>query len=383
MSERNDGRLLKIVMRMFVALFGLLFVLLVAVKWFYGRGSEYAGVTTAPLLPESALETLVSLDYPPGNVSASPDGRIFFCLHPFAQAARFQVPTVYELVDGKPQPYPSAEYQRNFQGVFGMTIDRQNRLWAIEPAGLDHERTKLTAFDLQTGKPTFEYVFPKGEAQFAQDLRVTADGKTIVLADTGLFKFTSPAIIVFDTQKKTFRKVLMKHESTQPKDFVIRTPFGPHKLGYGLVSFVVGVDGIEISADQAWFYYAAMTHDTLYRVPLSALLDEKLDEAALVSRIEALGRKPLSDGITIDAQNRIIITDIENGGLARREADGSVKTLVKSGKVIWADGVVATTDGSLLFTDSAIPAYIDQLARPPTVERLAAARPYRIYRVKP
>jgi hypothetical protein len=36
---------------------------------------------------------------------------------------------------------------------------------------------------------------------------------------------------------------------------------------------------------------------------------------------------------------------------------------------------------AIVFTDSAIPAYIDQLARPPAEERLVAGRPYHIYRV--
>jgi hypothetical protein len=36
-----------------------------------------------------------------------------------------------------------------------------------------------------------------------------------------------------------------------------------------------------------------------------------------------------------------------------------------------------------LFTDSGIPAYIDQLARPPAREKLKAAAPYKIYRFKP
>jgi hypothetical protein len=51
--------------------------------------------------------------------------------------------------------------------------------------------------------------------------------------------------------------------------------------------------------------------------------------------------------------------------------------------VVWADGTVMTPDGKVLFTDSAIPAYIDQLARPPSCEKLSAAAPYKIYRFEP
>jgi sugar lactone lactonase YvrE len=158
------------------------------------------------------------------------------------------------------------------------------------------------------------------------------------------------------------------------------------KLGWGLVSFVVGVDGIELSADGQWLYYAAMTHDRIYRLPMAALLDAKLDAAALAARIEEVAAKPMSDGITLDAQGRLLITDIENGGIARIDvqagAPAKLQTLVKSPQVIWADGVVAVPDGQVVFTDSAIPAYIHQLAAPPSLERLSAARPYHLWRFK-
>jgi sugar lactone lactonase YvrE len=372
--------------RTVLAVLILLLLVLVFAKLRYGGGQAYPDVSTPPLVAESALETVAALDFPPGNVAVAADGRLFFNYHPFAQAHRFGKATVFELVNGKPQPYPSAEHQSKYQGVFGMTVDRQQRLWFIEPAGLDHERTRLLAFDVRTGQQVFEHWFAKGLLPFAQDLRVTADGNTVVLADTGLFKFTDPALIVFDITSKTHRTLLAQHPSLRPQDWAMRTPFGAHKLAWGLVSFVVGVDGIEISADGQWLYYAAMTHERVYRVPMSALLDVQLDAAALAARIEEVGAKPMSDGITLDAQGRLLITDIENGGIARMDvqaaAPRSLQTLVKSSKVIWADGVVAAPDGQVVFTDSAIPAYIHQLAAPPSLERLTAARPYHLWRFK-
>ena len=374
---------MKIIVR---ALAGLVLLLVAALGWLklqHGGGVPYAGVATTTPSPAPAVETVVSMDLPPGNVAVSADGRIFVNVHPFAQAARFGAPTLLELVDGRLQPYPSPAAQAGFQGVFGMTVDRRQRLWLIEPAGLDHERTRLSAYDLAGNARVFEHVFEPGVLRFAQDLRVTPDGSHVVLADTGLFKFTKPALAVFDLASRRLVTRLAEHPSTAPQDLVTRTPFGPHRLAYGLVSFVVGVDGIEISPDGRWVYYAAMNHARLHRVPFAALADAGVAEAQLAAQVEDLGPKPLSDGITLDAQGRVILTDIENGGLVRREADGRLVALVKDPKVIWADGVVAAPDGSLLFTDSAIPAYIDPLARPPEAERLAAGRPYRLLRVRP
>lgn len=84
------------------------------------------------------------------------------------------------------------------------------------------------------------------------------------------------------------------------------TPFGPHHLAFGLVTFALGVDGIEIDAAGQWLYYAAMTHDTLYRVPLAALLDTQADDAALAAKVETVGARPMSDGFTPDREGRLV-----------------------------------------------------------------------------
>jgi sugar lactone lactonase YvrE len=367
------------------ALVALLAVGLGAVKLRYGGGEPYPDVSTPPLVPEGALETLVTLDFPPGNVAVAPDGRIFLSYHPFAQAHRFSGATVFELTGQQLRPFPSPEWQARYQGTFGMTADAQGRLWFIEPRGLDHERTRLLAFDLRTGALAFEHWFPEGEAQFTQDLRVSPDGNTVYLADTGLFRFTPANLIVFDVPAKTYRKVLAGDPSTQPQGWIIRTPFGPHRLGYGLVTFSVGMDGIALSADGEWLYYGAMSHERLYKVPTQALRDGALSGADLAARVVPVGPKPLSDGIALDPAGNVLITDIEHGGIARLPADGKgpLATLVRSPAVIWADGVAVAPDGAILFTDSAIPAYVDQLARPPTREKLKAAGPYHVYRFKP
>lgn len=374
---------MKTLVRAGLVLVLLLAAALAAIKLQYGGGAPYPGVATTMPSPMPALETVVSMDLPPGNVAVSADGRVFVNVHPFAQAARFGAATLLEVVDGRLRPYPSPAAQAGFQGVFGMTVDRRQRLWLIEPAGLDHERTRLSAYDLATDRRVFEHVFEPGVLRFAQDLRVTPDGRHVVLADTGFFRFTKPALAVFEPSSGRLVTRLAAHPSAAPQDLVTRTPFGPHRLGYGLVNFVVGLDGIELSPDGRWVYYAAMNHARLYRVPFAALVDAAVDEARLAALVEDLGPKPLSDGITLDADGRVILTDIEHGGLVRREADGRLVTLVKDPKIAWADGVVATPDGGLLFTDSAIPAYIDPWARPPSAERLAAGRPYRVLRVRP
>jgi hypothetical protein len=337
-------------------------------------GERYPDPKTPPRVAETALRPLVELPYPPGNVAISSAGRVFFNYHPFAFAHRFSPATVFELVDGVPRPYPDAAFQGRYQGVFGMTVDHQDRLWVVEPAGLDHERTRVLAFDLATGQVAFEHSLPAGVGTFAQDLRVAPDGKTAYLADTGLFRFTPASLVVLDVASKTHREVLRGIAATSAQDLVITTPLGPHRLAYGLLTFAVGLDGIELSPDGEWLYFATMSHDTLYRIRTASIDDP--------STIQKVGRKPLSDGITLDREGRLLITDVEHGGIARMSTGGALETLVSSSRVLWADGVVVDPGGAIVFTDSAIPGYIDQLARPPTKERLDEGAPYRIWRFR-
>ncbi|MEX1362855.1 MAG: L-dopachrome tautomerase-related protein [Nannocystaceae bacterium] len=378
-------RLELIALRTAVGLLMGLILALMVVRVLYGGGEPYPDLSTAPAVPSSDVEVLVELDLPPGNVTSAADGRIFFNTHPFAQSQRFADAFLFELVEGQPRPYPNEALQPDLQWVFGMTVDRQGRLWVISPATLDRERTRLQAFDLTTDERVVDHEFEPGVARFSQDLRIMPDGRTAILADTGAFRFTSASILVVDLQTWQVRERLEGHPSTQPQDWTIATEHGPHSVGWGLVTFSVGVDGIAVSPDGAWLYYATMSHDTLYRVPTEALLDASTSDAQLAARIEPLGPKPLSDGIELTADGTVVVTDIEHGGVAAMKPGGgagsdSLRTLVKLEDIVWADGVNVMHDGRVLLTDSAIPEYLDPWLRPPARERLEAGRPYRIYR---
>jgi hypothetical protein len=339
-------------------------------------------VSTPPLVANGDVHVLVELDLPPGNVTSSRDGRIFFNTHPFTQSHRFTDAFLFELVGGAPRPYPDAASQADARFVFGMTVDAQNRLWLVSPATLDRDQTRIQAYDLETNRKVIDHELAPGVGRFAQDLRVSPDGQTLFLADTGAFRFTRAVILVVDVNRWSVHEVLESDASTQPQDWVIRTRQGPYRLGFGLLSFQVGVDGIALSKDGAWLYFGTMSHDTLYRVRTEHLLDSRLPPSELASRVEKVGNKPLSDGIEVAADGSVLITDVENGGVARVDPSGRLETLVRDATIVWADGVTIASNGDVLFTDSSIPAYIDPLLRPPALDRLRADKPYRIYRFR-
>jgi len=352
-------------------------------KFKYGTGKDYPDLGAALPTEPFTLEKLIQLDYPPGNLAVADNGDVYFNYHPLAKAERFAPATVFKWSNGKTEPFPSLEAQKEFQGTFGMTIDRQGRIWFIEPASLDFRHTRISAFDLKTKKRVEFFEFPEGQASFAEDIRVTADGKYVILPNPGLFRFTTSSLVIYSVLDRTFYSVKSNHPCLSPENWIMKTPYGPNRLLWGLLNFAVGIDGIEISEDQKWLYLAPMTNSRLCRLPMAVVLNPSLSTEEFNQRVEGIGHKPMSDGIAIDRDGRVIITDVEHGGImAFNTTTKQLSNLGRSKDIAWPDGIVVANEGDVYFTDSAIPSYIDPMVRSPKEVKLQQHRPYFIYRLK-
>lgn len=356
----------------------LAFVLVVTVYIFFGRGEPYADLSGPPRLAEGTIEPVVISPRPMGNAAISASGRIFYTIHPESNP---DYPKLYEWVNGKSVAYPpEADQPKLFQTPLGVKIDAKNRLWIIDPGKHGFGQPKLIAMDLATNKVVDEFNFPSAVApmgSFLQDLQISTDGRWVYIADVG-FWAKRPAIVVYDSQTKTARRVLNRDVSTYPQNILIRNQIKSMSFFGGLLEMKTGVDGIALSRDNQWVYYAAMNHDTLYRVPTSALQDTKLEDAAIAKKVEAVGKKPLNDGLSIDDQNNVFITDIEHQAVLEMSPEGKLSTVVKDKRIRWADGLTFGPDGWLYLADSAIPELVWQNA-----EHDTQAGPYYIWRFKP
>lgn len=377
-------KILRYTFRSMLILLILVAIGLIYIKAHYGTGNTYPDIGADNPAGTAKLEKLIKLDYPPGNLAVGQNGHVYFNYHPLIRPTRFSNATVFEWADGKVTPFPSQEMQKEFQGSFGVTIDKQNRLWLIEPATFDFKHTRIWAFDLATKQKVHFYEFPEGVAKYAEEIRVAGDGKHVLLANPGIFRFTSSKLLVYSTEDHSVRVAMDGDASVQPENWQMRTTDGkPYRLMFGLLNFSVGIDGLEISDDQRWVYIASMSHSQLYRVPLSAVLDSSLAPAEVAKDAEDLGRKPMSDGITVDKNGNVIITDVEHGGLVSFDlATRTASTLVRSKDIRWADGVGCGPDSSPYFTDSEIPTYVGEFAGPPKESVLIKNRPYYIYRLR-
>ena len=370
--------MLKWIVYFLVGLFVVIAALMIFLYLSFGGGKPYPDLTTEPRFKSDALEIAVTSTRPIGNATVSGDGRIFYTIHPESNPIG---PKLYEWIDGKDEPYPNKEDQKKlFVSPLGVAVDAQQRLWVIDPANHGTGTARLTAFDLNSNKVVHTRDF-SGEiapiGSFLQDLQISSDGRWVYIADVG-FWAKRPAFVVYDTKTGIAHRALNRHPSVYPQNILIRNQIKDMSFFGGFLEMKTGIDGIALSRDDQWIYYGAMNHDTLYRIPTSVLQIPDQSDAAMASKIEVVGKKPLNDGFSIDNENNVFITDIEHQGVVMMKPDGSLETLIKDKRIRWADGLSFGPDGWLYLADSAIPHLVLQ-----SQEHIDNNAPYYIWRFKP
>jgi hypothetical protein len=125
--------------------------------------------------------------------------------------------------------------------------------------------------------------------------------------------------------------------------------------GYGGMTVgIPGVDGIDVNPDGTYLYYAAMSHQKLYRIPVNILTDFDKPETIIETRIEELWDRPLCDGIRVDENNIVYLTDFENHQILALDDKGNEEVILHNENIRWADGLSFGADGYLYITDSAL-----------------------------
>lgn len=353
----------------------LAIVLAAIVRIRYGGGEPYRDLSSNPAIAEDQLQEVLSYREPIGNVAVSASGRVFFTVHP---ESRPQGNKLLQYVSGASVPFPDLQSQRElFDTVLGVVIDRQNRLWTIDHGNHGLRPPRLLAFDLDTGELIHDRRFSEQLApigSFLQDLQVSPDGRTVVIADASIWR-KSPALIVYNVDTSTARRVLEEHESVSPEAYVIRNHGEEMKYAAGLATLRAGVDGIAIDSD--WLYFGALSGSALYRISLQTLIDPDFSNTDIAAAVERYSDKPLSDGMSIDTAGNVFITDIEHGAVIRVAENRQLDTLLRSQRIRWPDALSFGPDGWLYIADSSLR---DVILRSP--EHIKSQGPYKIFRVQ-
>ena len=355
----------------------ILFATAATVLWArHGGGAPYPDLTESPELHAGALEEVLSYPEPIGNVAVNAEGRVFFTVHP---ESRSQGNKLLEYVNGASVPYPTLWQQKDlFDTPLGIAIDRLNRLWVIDHGTHGTQAARITAIDLGSNEvlrnqTLGESIAPLGS--FLQDLQVSADGRTVVIADASFWR-KRPAVIVYDVETGEARRVLENHPSVVAEDFVIRNQGRALTFLGGIVALRGGVDGIALGNE--WLYYGALNGSGLFRVRLTDLRDESLSAEQLAMRVQRFADKPLSDGMSIDTDGNIYLTAVEHNAIFRAGDKGSLATLIRSSDIRWPDALSFGPDDYLYVADSALPELILQ-----SRDHIKSQGPYRIFRFQP
>ncbi len=342
-------------------------------RYLYVEDSHFPDRTDNPSLPESALVLVAELDFPPGNVAVSSRGEVFFTFHPEGNPPY----NLARLVNGKAVPWPSDEtyLQADIEPVksaYSVRIDNQQRLWV-----LDNYPARLLAFDLSTEQLISEFIFKDevfGLLSHANDFQVSTDNRYIFISVDGLFD-KQPGLVIYDIDRGKSWKRLVRHPSTLAANFepVVQ---GREMTIFGLFTVNPGVDGIALSRDSRWLYYAAFGADYLYRVDTQKLTNPELSDQQLEPFIEKVGLKTMTDGMTSDLEGNIYLSDIENSAIVRMNPSGELETLLKTEQLRWPDGFSFGEDNWLYITCSSLHQVIG-------VSNQQNHAPFHIYKFKP
>jgi sugar lactone lactonase YvrE len=362
---------------LFVLLLALVALVFGGLRARYGGGENFPDRSGPAQLGADALEVVANLDFPPGNVAVSASGRVFATFHPEASPPL----SVFELRDGAPVAYPPGGLPGGltYETVLSLRIDRKNRLWILDYGRHGLGQPRLLAFDLATDALVYRHDFPSKIALFGSmlnDFQVAPDGRHVYIADASLF-LQVPGIVDYDVGQQRGRRLLQGHESVLPERFVPVVRDARMEF-YGFFAIRPGVDSIALDDAGEWLYFAPVTSRSLWRVRTADLNDESLEREALESRVERFADKTMSDGIAIDSEGTLYLTDPEHDAIVALGQDRKLRTLLRDERLRWPDGLSFGPDGWLYVSCSALDHVI--LA---SAEEVRANAPYQIFRFKP
>ncbi|MCJ2071085.1 major royal jelly family protein [Methylobacterium sp. J-030] len=329
---------------------------------------------------QASLAKVASFDHQVTGITVSRDGRLFVNFPRWSEDAPV---SVAELKDGKPVPFPDAEWngwrnakadtvdpKTHFVCVQSVVADQQDRLWVVDAAApaMAHvikDGPKLVGIDLKTNKVVKTIPFDTStvlQASYINDVRIAPDGKTAYLTDSG----AEGALIVVDLDSGSAKRVLSGHGSTMPdKSVTVQYDGKPLRRPDGRgVNFAA--DGIALSPDGKTLYWQAIKGRTLYSLPTDALtgwatssfVPEMLSDRTLGGKIVTVGENGPADGLLIARKDgRMYVTSPQDNSVKVRDlaqAGSSLTTLIQDPQLRWPDTFSEGPDGTIYVTTSHI-----------------------------
>lgn len=355
-----------------------------------------------PRMPEpgetrGSLASMVETNFTPGNVAVTPSGRLFISLHPFGNP---EIRVAEVLRNGGLKAYPTDDWSHavnsagiGIQSIIGLRSDAKGVLWMLDAGNLGDAKAgasatppKLIAWDTNGERLQRVVHLPppiSGPRSFFQDLAIDPKREIIYIADCGIgagFDGATPALVVVYLRTGMARRVLEGAACVQAEPNAAMVIEGKEVVSVGPDGTAkpprVGVNPITIDAAGEWIYFGAMHGTTVWKVKAEDLANPGLPPEVLESRVQRHGPKGVSDGIAIDPNGTIYVTDVNSNAIGTLTQDGTYSILHRDDEWLrWPDGLCVGPDGNVYVT-------VNQLHRhaPLNGGENATAPPFRVLR---
>jgi sugar lactone lactonase YvrE len=302
------------------------------------------------------------------GVAVTPSGRIFVNFPRWEEDVAISVAEVGP--DGVLTPYPDAAWNgfraaapaapgQRFVSVQSVATDPLGNLWIVDAAApnLGFEvpgGPKLVRIDLGSNQVSRIYrlderVAPQGT--YLNDIRFTPDGQRAVLTNSG----QPGSLITLDVGSGQARRVLDGHPSTQFEQDVAVVVGGRQLKRPDGQPPQFSADGIAIDGQGEHVYWQATTGRTMYRAPVAALFDARMDSSRLGSMVELFAQTFVADGYWMGRNGTLYLTSCGDNAVKRMLPDRQFAVEVQDSRLLWPDSMAEGPDGSIYVTASHIP----------------------------
>lgn len=352
-----------------------------AARWTLLTIVAIAAVPLTAQQPKIEPQLVAELQYAPGNIAVTPEGRVFMSLF-----GGYNPPwKLAELVDGELKPYPDAAWASEpvegsdvgIYSVLGLRSDQNGTLWLLDHGSRGRNPASLVAWDTRS-----ESLYKRiainppysGSGMFLNDLAVDSTHNQVFVAVVS----DPPHILSINTETGAMRQLLVDDPSMQSEGIPVvlqGRELGNFNRDGQIEPRQGGLNPITIDSQNEWLYYGAMTGASLYRVRVNDLLDESLSADRLSARVERYADKVPSAGLTMDDAGNVYVTDLGGQGIGVTNSAGEYRLLFSDERIEWPDGMAIGPDSQVYFN-------INQQNRGTDSHRIegGAAPPFYIFR---